>query len=106
MGRPRKNKVGEYAANLADELLFHVNKELAATMAASHEAYRAEVAVLRAEVVALRREVAELAKKQRPTKAVRSKIGKWVPGGPGRPPKDAEERVAAFTKKTRPRKKR
>ncbi|MEE2902523.1 MAG: hypothetical protein VYC39_09340 [Myxococcota bacterium] len=33
-------------------------------------------------------------------KQQRRPLGRWVPGGPGRPPKDAAERIAAFTKKS------
>lgn len=101
MGRPRKNKVGEYASMLADEITFHMGRELLASIQASQSAYRDELASLRSEVVALQRQVDALSRRARTGKP-KDKIGRWVPGGPGRPPKDAAERVAAFAARANP----
>lgn len=93
MGRPRKNRLGEYATLLAAELSTQLGSQLAHALEESARANRAEVAQLRAELRALARQVEAIGKRSRPGKA---RIGKWVPGGPGRPPKDAADRIAAF----------
>lgn len=94
MGRPRKNRVSEYSALLADELLHQVTLAVARALADQQRLYLMEIAKLRAEVHALSRELSQALRKQRPTPRVR--LGRWVPGGPGRPPKDATDRIAAF----------
>lgn len=103
MGRPRKNRVGEYAAALGEELSYHLQREVTKAVEASQEAYREEIASLRQELRVLTQRVEALAKK---SKGARSKVGRWVPGGPGRPPKDAEDRIAAFESRTASKKKR
>jgi len=95
MGRPRKNRVGEYAAALAEEFSHHLARDLAKTVEASQEEQRREFLALREEVAKLEAQVRALEKRVRQGRA-RPKVGKWVPGGPGRPPKDAAERIAAF----------
>lgn len=96
MGRPRKNRVGEYAAALSEELSYHLEREIVRAIAEAQEVYRQELNELRQEIRQLSKRVDALGKK-RPS---RSKVGKWVPGGPGRPPKDAEDRIAAFEART------
>ncbi len=98
MGRPRKNKVGDYAAKLVEEISFHMSQDLARSIQASQDAYRDELNTLRGEVLALRKEVELLTRKSGKGKP-KDKLGRWVPGGPGRPPKDAAERVAAFAER-------
>ncbi len=93
MGRPRKNRVGEYAGLLAEELELHLRQEILRTIGESQKLYQAEIEALRAELQKLTRKVDALTKKARGSRA---RVGKWVPGGPGRPPKDAAERIAAF----------
>ena len=93
MGRPRKNRVGEYAAALTEELTRILGSELSHVLETREKAQTEEVAHLERELRALRREVEELRKF---VKGRRKKVGHWVPGGPGRPPKDADARIAAF----------
>ncbi|MEQ8280448.1 MAG: hypothetical protein RMA76_14030 [Deltaproteobacteria bacterium] len=93
MGRPRKNRVGEYAAALGEELSYHMQLEVTKAVEASQKVYLEEIAALRQEIRALSQRVESLGKK---AKGSRSRVGRWVPGGPGRPPKDAEDRIAAF----------
>lgn len=78
-------------------------EDLERLMQTQHAAYQQEIAALRKEVSALTRQVEVLAKQ---TKAPKPKVGKWVPGGPGRPPKDANERIAAFERTRRATKKK
>ena len=99
MARPRKNRIGEYAAQLAEEIAFHMGKDLMGTVAESQEAYQKEIAELRAEIRSLKRQVDVLSRKNRSPKQ-KTKVGRWVPGGPGRPPKDAAERIAAFSSRS------
>lgn len=93
MGRPRKNRLGEYAQSLAEELQRLLAEDLERLLAEQHEAYQREIHGLRKEVQALAKQVETLQKR---AKAPKPKVGKWVPGGPGRPPKDASDRIAAF----------
>ena len=94
MGRPRKNRLGEYAGLLAEELELQLRQEILKIISDNQRAYQAELQALRAEVERLSRKVDAATKKT--TRAGRARVGKWVPGGPGRPPKDAAERIAAF----------
>lgn len=94
MGRPRKNRVGEYAELLVDELAHQLKQELQKTIAENRKAYRDEISTLRSEVRKLAKQVETLTKKT--SRGGKQRVGKWVPGGPGRPPKDAAERIAAF----------
>jgi hypothetical protein len=103
MGRPRKNRVGEYAQLLTEELQRQLEEALSQAIAESHAAYAREVQSLRQEVRALTKQVELLADR---AKAPRPKVGKWVPGGPGRPPNDAQDRIAAFESRGNTRKKR
>ena len=97
MGRPRKNRVGEYAAALGEELSYHLQREVARAVEESQKVYLEEIASLRQEIRGLSQRVEALSKK---SKGSRSRVGRWVPGGPGRPPKDAEDRIAAFEART------
>jgi|SRR5687767_7600774 len=94
MGRPRKNRLGEYAGLLAEELELQLRQEILKIISDSQRAYRAEVEELRAEIERLSRKLDAATK--RTARGGRARVGKWVPGGPGRPPKDAAERIAAF----------
>ena len=95
MGRPRKDRTQEYAGLLAEEITFHIGKALTKTVEDNLQSYRQEIVALSAEVTALRKQVDDLSRRVRPTKA-KPRLGRWVPGGPGRPPKDAAARIAAF----------
>jgi hypothetical protein len=99
MGRPRKNRVGEYAGLLAEELAFHLSKELNIQIGENKEEYLREIELLRGEIKELQKHVFGLEQRLKSNKA-RPKLGKWVPGGPGRPPKDAKARVAAFSSRS------
>ena len=99
MGRPRKNRVGEYAGLLAEELAFHLSKELNSQIVESQESYQSEIRGLKAEIKELQRQIEGLDGRIKSNKS-KPKLGKWVPGGPGRPPKDAEARVAAFSNRS------
>lgn len=96
MARPRKDRTAEYSTLLIQELVRHLSISIDGAVRAATAAQRKELTALRAEIRALntRLEAAEK-KKPRPPK----KLGHWVPGGPGRPPKDAANRIAAFTEK-------
>lgn len=94
MGRPRKNRVGEYAELLAEELAHQLKQEMQKIIVADRKAYRDEISALRSEVRKLTKQVETLSKKS--SRSGKPRVGKWVPGGPGRPPKDAAERIAAF----------
>lgn len=96
MARPKKNRTSEYAALLAEELAASLGRELRRSIAAAQDAQRREIAALRSEVRRAMRRL-EALRDRRPKP--RAKLGRWVPGGPGRPPKDAAERVAAFAKR-------
>ena len=93
MGRPRKNRIGEYAELLAEELQIQLRQEILKTIAESQRAYEAQIDELREEIRKLAKKLDTASKKPRSSRA---RVGKWVPGGPGRPPKDAAERIAAF----------
>jgi hypothetical protein len=94
MGRPRKNRIGEYAGLLAEELEVHFKQEILKTIGESQRLYQEQIDELREEIEKLSRKLETATKKTRA--ASRARVGKWVPGGPGRPPKDAAERIAAF----------
>ncbi|MCC7380418.1 MAG: hypothetical protein IT384_01205 [Deltaproteobacteria bacterium] len=96
MARPKKNRTSEYAALLAEALAVSLSSELRRAIAAAQDAQRREIAALRSEVRRAMRRL-EAMRERRPKP--RTKLGRWVPGGPGRPPKDAAERVAAFAKR-------
>jgi hypothetical protein len=99
MARPRKNRLGEYARLLGEEIGVQLTRELSRAIAENQKAYQAEIAQLRAEIRNLERRIETLSSKT--TRGVRARIGKWVPGGPGRPPKDAAARIAAFEARVR-----
>ncbi len=99
MARPRKNRVGEYAALLAEELGHQLEKRVALRLASENAALHAELQTLREEVQSLTRQLEALDARLKPKRRSRPKVGRWVPGGPGRPPKDAEERIAAFSQR-------
>lgn len=93
MARPRKNRLGEYAHLLGEELQRLLADELTQVVQEQHQAYRQEIDGLKREIRTLTQQVEILSKR---AKAPKPKVGKWVPGGPGRPPKDAPERIAAY----------
>jgi hypothetical protein len=97
MARPRKNRIGEYARLLGQELERLLGRAVSDTVAETQRGYQLEVAALRAEIRQLGRRLDSIAR--RPVKR-RAALGRWVPGGPGRPPKDAADRVAAFAEKS------
>lgn len=97
MGRPRKNRVGEYARLLGEELGLQLQQEIIRSVAASQRAYLDELAELRSDLRKLGRRLDALMRRSRSPRGV----GRWVPGGPGRPPKDAADRIAAFEARTR-----
>lgn len=103
MARPRKNRSSEYASLLVQELVDQLTKQVAVAVAEALDAQRRQVAELRSEVRALLRRL-EPPKKLPPAR--RKKLGRWVPGGPGRPPKDAAERIAAFSERADGKKRR
>jgi hypothetical protein len=96
MARPRKNRVGELAARLIEEVSFRMGHDVARAVLEAQREYRIEVTALRQEVRELRRQLELLGRSAGPRSKGRVRLGRWVPGGPGRPPKDAVERVAAF----------
>lgn len=95
MGRPRKIRFGEYTALAAEELRLWLSTEIDQAVRAALAEQRREITAVRSELAALSRQL-ERAKPRR-----RRKIGRWVPGGPGRPPKDAVARAEAFTARQR-----
>ncbi|MBI2375757.1 MAG: hypothetical protein HYV07_17305 [Deltaproteobacteria bacterium] len=97
MPRPRKNRIAEYAARLAEELAFQLSRELARNVQVLEAAQRRQLSVLEDDLRTLRKTIVKL-ERRRSTKK-RSNVGRWVPGGPGRPPKDAEKRVLAYVEK-------
>lgn len=99
MARPRKNRVGEYASLLAEELGHQLEKRVALRLASEHAAMHVELEALRVQLEALTRQIQALELRLKPKRRSRPKVGRWVPGGPGRPPKDAEERIAAFSQR-------
>lgn len=96
MGRPRKDRIREHAGSFAEELRRLLATDLAAALEAQHAEHRRELAELRRSMAALERRVETLLERQR---AGRPKVGRWVPGGPGRPPKDAAARIEAFRRR-------
>ena len=96
MGRPRKIRFGEYTALAAEELRLWLSSEIDRAVRAALAEQRREIAALRDELVQLSR---QLERAKPPGR--RRKIGRWVPGGPGRPPKDAIARAEAFTARQR-----
>tara|TARA_B100000676_G_C17502860_1_gene544049 strand:- start:51 stop:371 length:321 start_codon:yes stop_codon:yes gene_type:complete len=99
MGRPRKNRVGEYAQLLSEEFAFQLSKEINIQLAASKREYLQEIGELRNEIKTLNKQIQNLEQRLKDNK-VKPKLGKWVPGGPGRPPKDAQARVEAFSSRS------
>ncbi len=96
MGRPRKNRVGEYAALLSEELLFQVRSIVSSEVESSLSSALDKIDSLEAKIEQLERQI----KTQKKSKS-RERVGRWVPGGPGRPPKDADARVSAFSQRTK-----
>lgn len=96
MGRPRKIRFGEYTALAAEELRLWLSAEI-------DRAVRAALAEQRQEIAAVRDQLSLLARQFERGKPPRRrrKIGRWVPGGPGRPPKDAVARAEAFAARQR-----
>lgn len=99
MGRPRKNRTGEYAGLLAEELAHQITKAVNDRIEQLAVDHGREVAALKGQIAGLEKKLEGLAKGLR-SESKRTNIGHWVPGGPGRPPKDAEARVEAFQSRT------
>lgn len=99
MARPRKNRVGEYASLLAEELGHQLEKRVALRLAETHAGLSAELLALKEELEAMTQRLEAMEARLKPKRRSRPKVGRWVPGGPGRPPKDAEERIAAFSQR-------
>jgi hypothetical protein len=81
---------------LADELIAQIEQQIQRSMTDAQEVYRRELVSLVREVRRLAKQVDALSRRRS-----RARVGKWVPGGPGRPPKDAAERIAAFERRRR-----
>lgn len=103
MGRPRKDRIGEHAGQLASELRRLLGADVLQAVAELRTAQQRELTTLRRAVTALERRVDELVERDR---SRRSKVGRWVPGGPGRPPKDAQARIAAFNQRQKTKRSR
>jgi predicted RNase H-like nuclease (RuvC/YqgF family) len=99
MARPRKNRVGEYAALLAEELSDQLEKRVALRLAAENAALHVELQTLKEQIERFSAQLEALDARLKPKRRSRPKVGRWVPGGPGRPPKDADERIAAFSQR-------
>ena len=99
MARPRKNRVGEYAALLAEELAHQIESRVREQLATESAGLHAELSALREQVTSLGRQLETIENRLKPKRRSRPKVGRWVPGGPGRPPKDADERIAAFSQR-------
>jgi len=99
MSRPRKDRVEEYGGLLAAELRRALAEDVTAAIGRLQEQQARELAELRRGITTLQRRVELLLERERGRRRI--KLGRWVPGGPGRPPKDAADRIAAFS--TRPR---
>lgn len=93
MARPRKNRIGDYARLLGEEIGIQLNREIAKSLAQTRHVFLDELEELRTELRKLSRRLDALTRRNR---GARPSLGKWVPGGPGRPPKDALDRIAAF----------
>jgi hypothetical protein len=98
MARPRKNRLGEYARLLGEEIGAQLSREVSRAITESQRVYHSEIAELRAEIRGLERRIETLSRRATEPKP---RLGKWVPGGPGRPPKDADARIAAFEARAR-----
>ena len=96
MGRPRKNRVGEYAALLSEEVLRQFQESMSAEVDRALDEALVRIESLENQVRSLERKLDQATKAK-----IKEPLGRWVPGGPGRPPKEAEERVAAFRKRKR-----
>jgi hypothetical protein len=93
MARPRKNRTGDHAHLFAEALAERLASVVREAVSAEQRVYRAELTKLRSELRTLSRRVEALARRRGPARAP---LGRWVPGGPGRPPKDATVRIAAY----------
>jgi hypothetical protein len=101
MARPRKNRTGEYARLLGEEISLQLQRVVRSALADAEKSYKADLAELQGELKRLGRRVESLARRVR---THRPSLGRWVPGGPGRPPKDAAARIAAFeTREKKPK---
>ncbi|MBI4818016.1 MAG: hypothetical protein HY791_17270 [Deltaproteobacteria bacterium] len=98
MPRPRKNRIGEYAALLAEELAFQLAQHLRREIVQIEADHKKGLEALEGEVRSLG-QVIRRTEQQRARRS-RTRVGRWVPGGPGRPPKNAEERVQAYVERT------
>jgi hypothetical protein len=94
MARPKKNRSAEYAAALIEELRTLLAQDMARLLRELERTQIRELARLHSELRALSRRLDHAAQR-----TPRVKVGRWVPGGPGRPPKDAAARIAAFTER-------
>lgn len=94
MGRARKERVTEYAGLLAKELRRALGEDLERSVARVRGEHAREIAGLRRSIASLERRIELLLERERGRRRI--KLGRWVPGGPGRPPKDAAARIAAY----------
>ena len=97
MGRPRKNKTNQFAVALAEEIELQNESRINFRLRQERGFFMEKIFGLTEYVEKLESRIQKLEsviqrQQQRP-------LGRWVPGGPGRPPKDAAERIAAFTKR-------
>jgi hypothetical protein len=99
VGRPRKNRVGEYAGLLGEAVSGQISQEMGQALAKLERTFQVEMAKIHAEVRLVNRRMEALERRN----AARPRVGKWVPGGPGRPPKDADSRIQAFRTRSQTR---
>lgn len=98
MGRPRKNKTNQFAIALAEEIEHQNDVRINFRIKQERLFFMEKIFGLTEYIEKLEDRISKL--ESQLDKRQRVPIGRWVPGGPGRPPKDAAERIAAFAKKT------
>ena len=99
MGRPRKNKTNQFAIALAEEIEHQNDVRINFRIREERLFFMEKIFGLTEYIEKLESRVSKL--EEQIKKQQKVPLGRWVPGGPGRPPKDAAERIAAFTKKKR-----
>ena len=97
MGRPRKNKTNQFALALAEEIELQNESRINLRIRDERLFFMEKIFGLTEYVKKLESRIDKL--ESIIQKQQRTPLGRWVPGGPGRPPKDAAERIAAFTKR-------
>ena len=98
MGRPRKNKTNQFAVALAEEIELQNESRINFRIRQERLFFMEKIFSLSEYVEKLESRIEKL--ESLIQKQQRAPLGRWVPGGPGRPPKDAAERIAAFAKKS------